>query len=121
VLPNSVAPEPTPATAELSNVKVSLDEAARGAKITERVVQERGEQPELAEAAIVVAGGRGVSSAGGFELTEKHGQQGMGAQADQGKATRSFRGAGIGRGPGGTGAKVTRMLRDFSASEGHDQ
>jgi electron transfer flavoprotein alpha subunit len=71
VRPNSVAPEPAPAAAELSPVQVSLDEAARGAKITERVVQERGERPELAEAAIVVSGGRGVGSAGGFELIEK--------------------------------------------------
>jgi electron transfer flavoprotein alpha subunit len=71
VRPNSVAPEPAPAAAELSPVTVSLDEAARGAKITERVVQERGERPELAEAAIVVSGGRGVGSADGFELIEK--------------------------------------------------
>ena len=41
--------------------------AAKGARITERVVQERGERPELAEA----AGGRGVGSAEGFELIEK--------------------------------------------------
>lgn len=71
VRPNSVAPEPAPAAAELSPVQVSLDEAAKGAKITERVVQERGERPELAEAAIVVSGGRGVGSADGFELIEK--------------------------------------------------
>jgi electron transfer flavoprotein alpha subunit len=71
VRPNSVAPEPAPAAAEIENVEVSLDEAARGAKITERVVQERGERPELAEAAIVVSGGRGVGSADGFELIEK--------------------------------------------------
>ena len=71
VRPNSVAPEPAPAAAELSPVQVSLDEAAKGAKITERVVQERGERPELAEAAIVVSGGRGVGSAEGFELIEK--------------------------------------------------
>ena len=71
VRPNSVAPEAAPAAAELSPVTVSLDDAAKGAKITERVVQERGERPELAEAAIVVSGGRGVGSADGFELIEK--------------------------------------------------
>jgi electron transfer flavoprotein alpha subunit len=71
VRPNSVAPEAAPAAAELSPVTVSLDDAARGAKITERVVQERGERPELAEAAMVVSGGRGVGSADGFELIEK--------------------------------------------------
>jgi electron transfer flavoprotein alpha subunit len=68
---NSVPPEPAPGTAEMVPVQVSLDEAARGAKITGRVVQERGERPGLAEAAIVVSGGRGVGSPEGFELIEK--------------------------------------------------
>jgi electron transfer flavoprotein alpha subunit len=71
VRPNSVAPAPAPAAAELSSVEVSLDAAAKGAKIIERVVQERGERPELAEAAIVVSGGRGVGSADGFALIEQ--------------------------------------------------
>ncbi len=71
VRPNSVAPAPGPAAAELQNVELTLSDAARGAKVTEKVVQERGERPELAEAAIVVSGGRGVGSADGFELIEK--------------------------------------------------
>ena len=71
VRPNSIPPVPAPGAAEIENVEVSLDEAARGAKITERVVAERGERPELAEAAIVVSGGRGVGSAEGFELIEQ--------------------------------------------------
>jgi WhiB family redox-sensing transcriptional regulator len=36
-----------------------------------------------------------------------HGEQGIPAQAAQGKATRVLSGAGTGRGPGGTGAEVT--------------
>jgi electron transfer flavoprotein alpha subunit len=71
VRPNSVAPEPAPAAAAIERVQVSLDEAARGAKITEAVVADRGERPELAEAAIVVSGGRGVGSPEGFGLIEK--------------------------------------------------
>jgi electron transfer flavoprotein alpha subunit len=71
VRPNSVAPEPAPAAAELSNVELAVSDAAKAAKVAERVVQERGERPELAEAAIVVSGGRGVGSADGFELIEK--------------------------------------------------
>ena len=71
VRPNSVAPEPAQGAAALEPVQITLSEAAKGAKITERVVQERGERPELAEAAIVVSGGRGVGSAEGFELIEK--------------------------------------------------
>ena len=71
VRPNSIAAQPAPAAAELTPVDLTLPEAAKGAKITEKVVQERGERPELAEAAIVVSGGRGVGSADGFEIIEK--------------------------------------------------
>jgi electron transfer flavoprotein alpha subunit len=71
VRPNSVAAEPAPAAAGLQNVDVTVSEAAKGAKVTDRVVQETGERPELAEAAIVVSGGRGVGSAEGFEIIEK--------------------------------------------------
>jgi len=48
-----------------------LSEAARGARITQRVVAERGERPELTEASIVVSGGRGVGNAENFALIEK--------------------------------------------------
>ncbi len=68
---NSVAPEAADGAATVEHVEVPLDEAAKGARITDRVVQERGERPELTEAAIVVSGGRGVGSADGFELIEK--------------------------------------------------
>jgi electron transfer flavoprotein alpha subunit len=71
VRPNSAAAEPAPAAAELQAVDVTLSEAAKGARVTEKIVQETGQRPELAEAAIVVSGGRGVGSAGGFEIIEK--------------------------------------------------
>src|ERR1700761_9040571 len=57
VRPNSVAAEPAPAAAELQAVDVTVSEAAKGAKVTDRTVQETGERPELAEAAIGVSGG----------------------------------------------------------------
>src|SRR5271157_3404321 len=63
--PNAVAPEPAPGAAELS--EVSLAGEAAGAKVTGRVVAERGERPDLTEASIVVSGGRGTD---GFEIIE---------------------------------------------------
>jgi electron transfer flavoprotein alpha subunit len=71
VRPNSVAAEPAPAAAEIEPAGVELSDAAKAAKITERVVAERGERPELTEAAIVVSGGRGVGNAENFALIEK--------------------------------------------------
>jgi electron transfer flavoprotein alpha subunit len=71
VRPNSVSAEPAPAAAQITLAGVELPESAKAAKILERAIQERGERPELAEAAIVVSGGRGVGSADGFELIEK--------------------------------------------------
>jgi electron transfer flavoprotein alpha subunit len=71
VRPNAVAPEPAPGAAELENVAVDVSETARSARVTERVVQERGERPELTEASIVVSGGRGVGNAENFALIEK--------------------------------------------------
>ena len=71
VRPNAVAPEPAPGAARLENVDVGVSDAAKGARVTERVEQERSERPELTEASIVVSGGRGVGSAENFALIEK--------------------------------------------------
>ena len=71
VRPNAVTPEPSPGPAEPTPVTVELSEAARGARITDRVAQERSERPELTEASIVVSGGRGVGSSDNFALIEK--------------------------------------------------
>ena len=58
------------ARAERVDVTVELSDAAKGARITDRVVEEKGERPELTEAAIVVSGGRGVGSAENFSVIE---------------------------------------------------
>jgi electron transfer flavoprotein alpha subunit len=70
VRPNSVAAEAAEGGAERVDVSVELSDAAKGAKITDRVVEEKGERPELSEAAIVVSGGRGVGSGENFSVIE---------------------------------------------------
>ena len=67
--PNAVAPVPSPGAAELS--PVSLASEVTGAKVTGRVVAERGERPDLTEASIVVSGGRGTGGAEGFGVIEQ--------------------------------------------------
>jgi electron transfer flavoprotein alpha subunit len=71
VRPNSIAPQAAPAEAVIEQVSVSISDAAKTARITGRVEQERGERPELTEASIVVSGGRGVASAENMALIEK--------------------------------------------------
>ena len=66
--PNAVAPESAAGPAELS--QVSLAGEATGARVTSRVVAERGERPDLTEASIVVSGGRGTGGAEGFQIIE---------------------------------------------------
>jgi electron transfer flavoprotein alpha subunit len=71
VRPNAVAPEAAPGSAAIENVSVQVSDGAKAAHITERVVQERSERPELTEASIVVSGGRGVGSGENFALIER--------------------------------------------------
>jgi electron transfer flavoprotein alpha subunit len=71
VRPNAIAPEPASGAATLEPVIVSISDQAMMAKVLERVVQQRGERPELTEASIVVSGGRGVGSAENMALIEK--------------------------------------------------
>jgi electron transfer flavoprotein alpha subunit len=70
VRPNSVAAEAADGSAERVDVSIELSDAAKGARITDRVVEEKGERPELSEAAIVVSGGRGVGSGENFSVIE---------------------------------------------------
>jgi electron transfer flavoprotein alpha subunit len=68
--PNSTAPEAAAGAAERVDVSVDLSEATKGARITDRVVEEKGERPDLSGAAIVVSGGRGVGSGEQFSVIE---------------------------------------------------
>ena len=71
VRPNSTPPEPSPATPVEEQVAVSLSDAAKKAKVLERVSEKKGGRPELTEAEIVVSGGRGLGSGEHFALIEK--------------------------------------------------
>ncbi|HVB46473.1 MAG TPA: electron transfer flavoprotein subunit alpha/FixB family protein [Streptosporangiaceae bacterium] len=71
VRPNAVTPEAVPGPAALEPVSITVSEAAKQAKVTGRVIQQRGARPELTEASIVVSGGRGVGSADNMALIEK--------------------------------------------------
>jgi electron transfer flavoprotein alpha subunit len=71
VRPNAVTPEPAQGAADIEPVSITVSDAAKGAHVTGRVEQERGERPELTEASIVVSGGRGVGAGENFALIEK--------------------------------------------------
>jgi len=49
---------------------VTLSDAAKAASVTEVVLQGSADRPDIAEAAIVVSGGRGLGEASGFEMLE---------------------------------------------------
>jgi len=69
VKPNSVTPEEADGAAAQEAFAVTISEAAKSARIVERRPRAATGRPELTEAAIVVAGGRGT--AGNFESVEE--------------------------------------------------
>jgi electron transfer flavoprotein alpha subunit len=71
VRPNAVTPEPATGPADLEPVEFTVTDAAKGARVTGKVVAERGARPELTEASIVVSGGRGLGSGEHFALIEQ--------------------------------------------------
>ncbi|HWB72754.1 MAG TPA: electron transfer flavoprotein subunit alpha/FixB family protein [Egibacteraceae bacterium] len=57
--------------AEVVALEVALDDKARRTRVVEVVEQAAGGRPEMTEAAIVVAGGRGLGETEGFRLVER--------------------------------------------------
>jgi electron transfer flavoprotein alpha subunit len=69
VNPNAFAAEESGGSpAEVVDLDVSLSDDAKKTKVIEVVKQAEGGRPDVAEAAIVVAGGRGLGDESGFEL-----------------------------------------------------
>ncbi|MER5628389.1 electron transfer flavoprotein subunit alpha/FixB family protein [Streptosporangium sp. NPDC002544] len=68
VKPNSATPRPAAGRAERVDVQADVSEAAKAARIVETKPRGKSERPELAEAAIVVSGGRGTG--GDFKPVE---------------------------------------------------
>jgi electron transfer flavoprotein alpha subunit len=71
VRPNSVAPEASAGAAEEVVVPVEISDAAKAAKILDRVAEEKGSRPSLSDASVVVSGGRGIGNADNFAIIEK--------------------------------------------------
>lgn len=70
VRPNSVPAEVAAGAGKRVDLTVTVTDADKGARVTERVAQERAGRPELTEAAIVISGGRGVGGPEGFGVVE---------------------------------------------------
>jgi len=70
--PGAVSAEPggSGAAGEVETVSFTASDAARLAKVSDRAPAEKGGRPDLAEAQIVVSGGRGTGSADGFHVIE---------------------------------------------------
>ncbi len=71
VRPNAVEASPEPGAAVEEALTVSISEAAKGARVLERKVEDKGSRPDLTEAQVVVSGGRGMGGPENFELVEK--------------------------------------------------
>ena len=71
VRPNAVVPEVAPTEPVVESVQVEVHESSRGSRVVNRTPKTGTGRPDLADASVVVAGGRGMGSAEGFEVLER--------------------------------------------------
>jgi electron transfer flavoprotein alpha subunit len=70
VKPNAFQPEEAPTEPQVVDLGLERRAGQADARLTDRVVQERGGRPDVAEAEIVVSGGRGLQDPANFALVE---------------------------------------------------
>ncbi len=71
VRPNAVAAQTAPAQPVVEPLAVAFRDTSLAARVTERTAKTSTGRPDLADAASIVAGGRGMGSAEAFELLER--------------------------------------------------
>jgi electron transfer flavoprotein alpha subunit len=71
VRPNAATPEVAPVEPVVESVPVEIADVSRGSRIASRVPKTGTGRPDLADAAVVVSGGRGMGSAEAFGLLEQ--------------------------------------------------
>lgn len=71
VRPNAVAPEAAPVEPVVEQVAVEIGASARRSRIAQRTPKTGTGRPDLADASVVVSGGRGMGSAEAFGLLER--------------------------------------------------
>ncbi len=70
VIPNAVTAQAAPVEPRVEAVEVAFSDRARGAAVTSRTPKVSSARPDLADASVIVAGGRGVGSEAGLGVIE---------------------------------------------------
>ena len=68
---NSTPPVEAAGAGTVEELAVTVSDADKGARVVERVVEDKGGRPDLGDASIVVSGGRSMGGAENFSIVEK--------------------------------------------------